>query len=68
VFHTVENAQGFHAVVLGAGTGRIDWNDGTYTLITSVDRSSFNGTAAGTQTFTLTHVDIGDTYSADAPR
>jgi hypothetical protein len=64
-FQTVENVQGFHAVVLEAGTGRIDWNDGTYTLITSVDRSSFNGVRAGSQTFTLTHLDTGDTYAAD---
>lgn len=64
-FQTVENDQSFHAVVLEAGTGRIDWNDGTYTLITSVDRSSFNGVKAGTQTFTLTHRDTGDTYAAD---
>jgi hypothetical protein len=64
-FQTVENEQGFHAVVLEADSGRIDWSDSSYTLIDSVDRSSFNAVGAGTQTFTLTHVDTGDTYASD---
>lgn len=64
-FQTVENEQGFHAVVLEADSGRIDWSDGSYTLIDSVDRSSFNAVGPGTQTFTLTHVDTGDTYASD---
>jgi hypothetical protein len=64
-FQTVENERGFHAVVTETDSGRIDWNDGSYTLIDSVDRSSFDAVGAGTQTFTLTHVDTGDTYASD---
>ena len=45
--------------------GRIDWSDGSYTLIQSVDRFSFNAVAQGTTNFTETHVDSGDFYSAD---
>ena len=64
-FQTVENERGFHAVVREADSGRIDWNDGSYTLIDSIDRWSFNAVGPGTQTFTLTHVDTGDTYASD---
>lgn len=62
-FQSVETAQGFHLVGTTTDTGRIDWSDGSYTIIESVDHFSFN---SGRQTtvFTLAHEDSGDTYSA----
>ena len=62
---SVETATGFHIHGTIAGTGRIDWSDGTYTLIDSVDRFAFNAVGKGTTTFSETHVDSGDFYSAD---
>jgi hypothetical protein len=61
---SVETATGFHIDGTIAGTGRIDWSDGTYTLIDSVDHFAFNAVGKGTFTFTETHVDSGDFYSA----
>jgi hypothetical protein len=63
-FQSVETAQGFHIHVRDGGTGRIDWSDGSYTLIESVDRFSFNAVGHGTTVFTETHTDAGDFYSA----
>ncbi len=62
---SVETATGFHIHGTIAGTGRIDWSDGTYTLIDSVDRFAFNAVGRGTTIFSETHVDSGDFYSAD---
>jgi len=64
-FQTVETDQGFHFVGTDSGTGRIDWSDGTYTIIESVDHISFNAVGHGTTVFTSTHVDSGDTFTAD---
>jgi hypothetical protein len=62
-FQSVETPQGFHVVGTTTDTGRIDWSDGSYTIIESVDHFSLN---SGRQTtvFTLAHEDSGDTYSA----
>jgi hypothetical protein len=62
-FQSVETATGFHVAGTTTDTGRIDWSDGSYTIIESVDHFSFN---SGPQTtvFTLAHEDSGDTYSA----
>jgi hypothetical protein len=62
---SVETATGFHIHGTSSGPGRIDWSDGTYTLIDSVDRFSFTAALHGTTTFTNTHKDSGDFYSAD---
>jgi hypothetical protein len=62
---SVETSTGFHIHGTDGGPGRIDWSDGTYTLIDSVDRFSFNAVGKGTTTFTNTHKDSGDFYSAD---
>jgi hypothetical protein len=62
---SVETATGFHIHGTIAGTGRIDWSDGTYTLIDSVDQFAFNAVGKGTNTFSESHVDSGDLYSAD---
>jgi hypothetical protein len=62
---SVETATGFHIHGTIGGPGRIDWSDGSYTLVDSVDRFSFNAVGKGTTTFAETHVDSGDFYSAD---
>jgi hypothetical protein len=63
-FQSVETPEGFHMQVTNGGPGRIDWSDGSYTLIDSVDRFSFNDVGQGTGVFTETHTDEGDFYSA----
>jgi hypothetical protein len=64
-FQSVETAQGFHIQGAAAGPGRIDWSDGSYTLIDSVDHFSFDAVGHGTTVFTETHTDVGDFFSAD---
>jgi hypothetical protein len=62
---SVETDTGFHIHGTIDGPGRIDWSDGSYTLIESVDHFSFNAVGTGTNKFSETHVDSGDFYSAD---
>jgi hypothetical protein len=62
-FQSVETAEGFHIVGTTTDTGRIDWSDGSYTIIESVDHFAFNSDRQ-TTVFTLAHEDSGDTYSA----
>jgi hypothetical protein len=64
-FQTVETAEGFHFVGTDSGTGRIDWSDGTYTIIEFTDHISFNAVENGTTVSTNAHEDSGDTYTAD---
>jgi hypothetical protein len=63
---TVETAVGFHSEVTEVGTARIDWSDGSYSLIKVKDHFSFNA-GNGTQTvvFTSPHVDSVKTYTAE---
>ena len=53
---------------LGQGTtvdtARIDWSDGTFALVYSVDHFSFNAVGHGTTVFTEGHTDSGDFLSA----
>ena len=63
-FQSVETAQGFHLHVTVNGPGRIDWSDGSYTLIDSVDHTSIHDVGQGTGVFAETHTDGGDFYSA----
>jgi len=65
ITQAVENEQGFRVTGTSTGIGRIDWNDGSYTLIDSVDRFSFQAVGKGTTVFTETHTDSGDNYTAD---
>ena len=60
---SVETSTGFHVYGTTTDTGRIDWSDGSYTVIEAVDHFSFT---AGRQTtvFTNAHQDSGNTYSA----
>jgi hypothetical protein len=41
-FQSVETPEGFHIHGTFVDTARIDWSDGSYTLIHSVDHFSFN--------------------------
>jgi hypothetical protein len=63
---TVETAVGFHFQMTEVGTARIDWSDGSYSLIKVKDHFSFNA-GNGTQTvvFTSPHVDSVKTYTAE---
>jgi hypothetical protein len=63
-YQSVQTASGFHLEGTEVASGRIDWSDGSYTIIGSTDRFTFN-TTAGTTVETETHVDFGDNYSAD---
>jgi len=64
-YHSVEAPAGtFHFVATDVASGRIDWSDGSYTIIGSTDHSAFT-TTGGTTTTTEAHVDFGDNYSAD---
>jgi hypothetical protein len=60
----LDEKQGFHIHVTITDTGRIDWSDGSYTLIDAVDHSSGHDVGQGTTVFTETHTDAGDFYSA----
>jgi hypothetical protein len=62
---SVETSTGFHIHGTTGGPGRIDWSDGSYTLIQSIDHFSFNAVGKGTTNFTNTHTDSGDFYSAN---
>ena len=64
-YQSVETAQGFHIHGTFVDTARIDWSDGSYTLINSVDHFSFGAVGHGTSVFTETHTDSGDFFSAD---
>jgi hypothetical protein len=63
-FQSVETPEGFHTQGTFVDTGRIDWSDGSYTLIDAVDHFSFNAVRHGTAVFTETHTDAGDFFSA----
>ena len=63
-YQSVETANGFHVEGTERGAGRIDWSDGSYTLIESVDRFAFN-VGKGQTVSNLTHVDSGNTYAAN---
>jgi len=64
-FQSVETLQGFHIHGTIVDTARIDWSDGSYTLVESVDHFSFDAVGHGTTVFTETHTDAGDFFSAD---
>ena len=63
-FQSVETSNGFHIHGTVVDTARIDWSDGSYTLIDSVDHFSFNAVGQGTEVFTEAHTDSGDFFSA----
>jgi hypothetical protein len=55
---------GFHIAGSDVANGRIDWSDGSYSLIGSTDHFAFN-TNAGTTVNPVAHTDFADNYSAD---
>jgi hypothetical protein len=61
---SVQTADGFHVEGTDVASGRIDWSDGSLTIIGSTDHFAFNTTAA-TTLITDAHVDFGDNYSAE---
>jgi hypothetical protein len=63
-YQSVETSQGFHIAGTIIDTGRIDWSDGTYSIIESVDHFSFD-VGRGTTVFTNAHEDSGNIYTAD---
>jgi hypothetical protein len=63
-YQSVETAGHFHIALTDTGTARIDWSDGSYSIVESVDHQSFN-TGLGTTVFNTAHQDSGNTYSAD---
>jgi hypothetical protein len=64
-YQSVETLQGFHIQGTFVDTARIDWSDGSYTLIDAVDHFSFDAVGQGTSVFTEAHTDSGDFFSAD---
>jgi hypothetical protein len=63
-FQSVETAQGFHIHGTFVDSARIDWSDGSYTLIEAVDHFSFDAVGQGTEVFREAHTDSGDFFSA----
>ena len=64
-YQSVETLHGFHIHGTFSDTARIDWSDGSYTLVEAVDHFSFDAVGRGTTVFTETHTDAGDFFSAD---
>jgi hypothetical protein len=62
-YQSVETAHSFHIRGTEGGPGRIDWSDGSYTLVDSIDHFSFNAAKGQHQVFAETHKDSGDFYS-----
>ena len=61
---TVQVGDRFHVSGTTTGPGRIDWSDGSYSIISSTDHFAFNA-GTGTAVFAEAHVDSADNYSAD---
>src|SRR5215471_9346041 len=57
-YQKVQTANGLHFEGTDVASGRIDWSDGSYTIIGSTDHTAFD-TTAGTTVFTNAHVDFG---------
>lgn len=64
-YETVETTEGFHFNGTETGTARIDWSDGSYSLIKVRDHFLFSTRFGGTTVFTGPHVDTVSTYSAE---
>ena len=63
-YRSVETSQGFHIAGTETATGRIEWSDGSYTVVGSIDHFSYD-TGKNMEVFTNAHQDAGDTYTAD---
>src|SRR5262245_30130704 len=62
-YQSVETAQGFHIAGTETDTGRIEWSDGSYSIVGSVDHFSYTA-GKGVEVFTNAHQDEGTTYTA----
>ena len=62
-FQRVENPQGVHVEGTFMDTARIDWSDGSFSLIGSVDKFSVNAVGQGTEVFTNAHANAFDNFS-----
>jgi hypothetical protein len=63
-FQSVETVEGFHIHGTTEDTARIDWSDGSFALVHSVDHFSFNAVGHRTEVFTEGHTDSGDFFTA----
>ena len=63
-YQIVETAAGFHREGTFTDTGRIDWSDGSYSIIESIDHLTRN-IGPGADVRTVAHEDSGNTYTAD---
>jgi hypothetical protein len=63
-YQSVETDGHFHITLTVTDTARIDWSDGSYSIVGSVDHESFD-TGHGATVFNTAHQDSGNTYSAD---
>jgi hypothetical protein len=63
-YQLVENSTGHHLTGTTLKTARIDWSDGTYTIIEGTQHSSIN-LDQGAREGTITDTESGDTYTAD---
>ena len=63
-YQSVETANGFHVEGTDVASGRIDWSDGSYTIIGSTDHLAFDIRFGTTTVQNEAHVDFGDNYSA----
>ena len=61
----VETDNGFHLKGTSVGTGRMDWNDGTYSLLSWKTEFTFQVPRESTTAYHEAHVDYLDTYAAD---
>jgi hypothetical protein len=64
-FQTVEDSVGFHTTGTTVDTARIDWSDGSYSIVESIDHFSFGTVGGEFGVKTVAHQDSGTTYSAD---
>ena len=63
-YRDLTTANGFHVEGTDVASGRIDWSDGSYTIIGSTDHFAFN-TTAGTTVNPVAHVDFEDNSIAN---
>jgi hypothetical protein len=63
-YQLVETSTGTHLIGTTHRTARLDWSDGTYTIIEGTSLFTIN-LDQGVREGTITHTDTGDTYTAD---
>ena len=66
-YQLVEASTGTHWIVTSLKTARIDWSDGTYTIIEGTLHASIN-LDRGAREGTIIDTESGDTYTADGMR